>query len=117
MAITYTENYNLKKQEDKSDDFSMDVITENMDALDGIIHDLSERFGGLNYVKISQTAFDALAEKDENTVYYVYDSSGGISQYIGGSVLSFGSGVHVSSGVSTLSTGTSIIAHAEEAEE
>ena len=34
MAITYTSNYNLGKQEDKNDNFSMDVITENMDKLD-----------------------------------------------------------------------------------
>ena len=37
MAITYTSNYNLGKQEDKNDNFSMDVITENMDKLDAAL--------------------------------------------------------------------------------
>ena len=37
MATTYTSNYNLGKQEDKNDNFSMDVITENMDKLDAAL--------------------------------------------------------------------------------
>lgn len=37
MAITYTSNYNLGKQEDKNDNFSMGVITENMDKLDAAL--------------------------------------------------------------------------------
>ena len=34
MAITYTPNYHLGKQEDRSDKFLMQVITENMDIID-----------------------------------------------------------------------------------
>lgn len=37
MATTYTPNLNLGKQENKYDKFSMAVITENMDKLDGHI--------------------------------------------------------------------------------
>ena len=37
MSITYTSNYNLGKQEDKNDNFSMDVITENMDKIDAAL--------------------------------------------------------------------------------
>jgi len=37
MATTYTSNYNLGKQEDKNDNFSMDVITENMDKIDAAL--------------------------------------------------------------------------------
>jgi len=43
MSITYTSNYNLGKQEDKNDNFSMDVITENMDKIDAALsrHELN----------------------------------------------------------------------------
>lgn len=34
MATTYTEYYNLGKQEDTSDKFDMSVITDNMDIID-----------------------------------------------------------------------------------
>ena len=34
MATTYTPNYHLGKQEDRSDKFLMSVITENMDIID-----------------------------------------------------------------------------------
>lgn len=34
MATTYTPNYNLGKQEDHADKFSMNVITDNMDIID-----------------------------------------------------------------------------------
>lgn len=34
MATTYTSNYNLGKQTDHADRFSMDVITDNMDKID-----------------------------------------------------------------------------------
>jgi len=34
MAVTYTENYNLGKQENHADKFDMTVITENMDKID-----------------------------------------------------------------------------------
>ncbi len=34
MAVTYTENYMLGKQENHSDKFDMSVITENMDKID-----------------------------------------------------------------------------------
>jgi len=37
MSTTYTSNYNLGKQEDKNDNFSMDVITENMDKIDAAL--------------------------------------------------------------------------------
>lgn len=37
MATTYTPNYNLGKQEDKNDNFAMDVITENMDKIDAAL--------------------------------------------------------------------------------
>ena len=37
MATTYTSNYNLGKQEDKNDNFSMDIITENMDKIDAAL--------------------------------------------------------------------------------
>ena len=34
MATTYTLNYHLGKQEDRSDKFVMKIITDNMDIID-----------------------------------------------------------------------------------
>lgn len=38
MSTTYTEYYNLGKQEDTSDKFDMSVITADMDAIDTALH-------------------------------------------------------------------------------
>lgn len=45
---------------------------------------------GLKFEKISQEDFDALTEKDMNTIYYVYDEKGKITQYIGNAKISGG---------------------------
>jgi len=37
--------------------------------------------GGLSFVKISKSDFDAIPVKDQNTVYYVYDTSGKVTPY------------------------------------
>lgn len=38
---------------------------------------------GLKFIKMSEDDYTALTNKDSNTVYYVYDSLGGITQYMG----------------------------------
>ena len=54
MATTYTSNYNLGKQEDKNDNFSMDVITENMDKIDAALssHELDTNNLILDIIKL-----------------------------------------------------------------
>ena len=42
MATTYTENYNLGKQEDHNDKFDMSVITGNMDIIDSVLAEKSD---------------------------------------------------------------------------
>ena len=41
MATSYTQYYNLGKQTDHSDKFSMSVITDNMDKIDTALHDIT----------------------------------------------------------------------------
>jgi hypothetical protein len=92
MSTTYTSNYNLGKQEDKNDNFSMDVITENMDKIDAALssheldtnnpHDVTKSQIGLSNVdntsdldkpisSLTQTALDLKADgtivTDHNT--------------------------------------------------
>lgn len=38
MAVTYTENYHLGKQENTADKFDMSVITQNMDTIDAELY-------------------------------------------------------------------------------
>ena len=42
-----------------------------------------ERLNGLSFEQISKEDFDALAEKDADRVYFVYDERGKVKQYIG----------------------------------
>jgi len=46
--------------------------------------------GGMNFKKLSQEEFDAIINKDPDTVYYVYDDNGNITQYIGNAALGGG---------------------------
>ena len=48
MAVTYTPNYNLGKQEDHTDKFDMSVITENMDKLDTALADTDSTVSSLD---------------------------------------------------------------------
>lgn len=51
MAITYTENYNLGKQEDHNDKFDMSVLTDNADKIDEALTekvDKTTRIAGLD---------------------------------------------------------------------
>lgn len=47
MATSYTPNYHLGKQEDKTDTFSMDIITENMDILDSTLKNHADAISDL----------------------------------------------------------------------
>ena len=64
--MTTTENYGLKKPEanDIYGDFVPGVFAENMDKI-------SAAFGGVKLCKITQSEFDALETKDEDTLYIV----------------------------------------------
>lgn len=54
--------------------------------------EVDNKFGGMVLEKISKADFDELTEKDPNTIYYVYDDQGNVSQYIGDAELSSGAG-------------------------
>ena len=53
-------------------------------------HEINETLNGLSFEKISQLEFDNLQTKNPNTIYYVYDDKGNVTQYIGGAELSSG---------------------------
>lgn len=53
--------------------------------------EINAMLNGLTFIKISQADFDAIITKDTNTIYYVYDENGNITQYLGGAALSSGS--------------------------
>lgn len=55
MATTYTTYYNLGKQEDHADKFSMAVLTENADKIDAALHGLAE--------DVAQLQTDTLADR------------------------------------------------------
>lgn len=52
----------------------------------------NSHINNLTFKKLSQTEFDAISIKDPNTIYYVYDDSGNITQYMGDAELTSGSG-------------------------
>ena len=62
MATTYTSNYNLGKQEDKNDNFSMDVITENMDKLDAALMTKEDNLLQEQKDKLATTTKTTIAE-------------------------------------------------------
>lgn len=61
---------------------------------------ISERLGGLSFAKISKADYESLETKDPDTVYYVYDENGKITQYVGEAKMS--SGGVANSGIATV---------------
>lgn len=55
--------------------------------------EVNSKFGGMVLLKISKADFDELETKDPDTIYYVYDESGKVTQYVGDSELSSGGAV------------------------
>lgn len=66
--------------------------------------EVNDKFGGMVLLKISKADFDELTVKDPDTIYYVYDDSGKVTQYVGDSELSSGS--IISGGVIAVPPGT-----------
>lgn len=76
--------------------------------------EINAMLGGLSFTKISQADFDALITKDANTIYFVYDDQGNVTQFIGDSKLSSGTAAD-SAALSTAAV-TSIVANATHEE-
>lgn len=58
MGTTYTDNYGLAKQENHNDKFDMSIITENMDAIDGILAEKADKDKVLNLSSPAETISD-----------------------------------------------------------
>lgn len=68
MATTYTDNYNLRMQEDSGDKFSMKVITDNMKIIDQA---LSEKADAVETLNLSAPASALETDDDLNTYFNV----------------------------------------------
>lgn len=75
MATTYTSNYNLGKQEDKNDNFSMDVITENMDKIDAALSSHELDVNNPHDVTKTQIGLDNVVNVDTTTTANITDST------------------------------------------
>lgn len=45
--------------------------------------EINAMLNGLSFIKISKADYDALTTVNPNTIYYVYDENGKITQYMG----------------------------------
>lgn len=61
--MTHTTNYDLNKFEG-SDLFDISDLNDNFDTIDGA-------FGGVKLMKLTQSEYDALVTKAEDTLYIV----------------------------------------------
>lgn len=52
--------------------------------------EVNDKFGGMVLQKITKADFDELETKDPDTIYYVFDDSGKVTQYVGDAELSNG---------------------------
>lgn len=75
MATTYTSNYNLGKQEDKNDNFSMNVITENMDKIDAALSSHELDINNPHDVTKTQIGLDNVVNVDTTTTANITDST------------------------------------------
>ena len=72
IATTILQLYNKVEQHESR----IEALEDRADTID-------TRLGGLSFIKISKADFDALTNKDPDTIYYVYDTNGKITQYMG----------------------------------
>ena len=69
MATTTT-NYGFKKPE-VTDLVSPTPYNDNFDLLDTNLKTINTALGGLKFVVLTQTAYDALPTKDNTTIYFI----------------------------------------------
>ena len=75
MAITYTSNYNLGKQEDKNDTFLMSVITDNADKIDAALSNHEMDTNNPHEVTRVQVGLDNVVNVDTTTTANITDST------------------------------------------
>ena len=75
MAITYTSNYNLGKQEDKNDTFLMSVITDNADKIDAALSNHEIDTNNPHEVTKVQVGLDNVVNVDTTTTANITDST------------------------------------------
>jgi len=75
MATTFTPNYNLGKQEDKNDKFSMDVINENMDKIDAALSSHELDTNNPHDVTKTQIGLSNVVNVDTTTTANITDST------------------------------------------
>lgn len=74
--------------------------------------EINTMLGGMNFKKLSQEEFDAIINKDPDTVYYVYDDNGNITQYIGNAAL--GGGAVPAMSIINVAGAVGVVGDAEE---
>lgn len=53
---------------------NLNALTSRVTIVEGKIEDIQDQLsGGLNFVKLTQTQYDALVLKDSNTIYFVIE--------------------------------------------
>lgn len=92
------------------------IDTENAQSIVSIVTNLLQtsvtktqletRINGLSFIKMTKADYEALTTVDPNTIYYVYDENGNITQYMGDAEMS--SGKSTVGTVTALTEGTSI---------
>lgn len=73
---------------------------------------LESRLNSLSFIKMSEADYMALVTHDANTIYYVYDSKGNITQYIGDIALASGRATAGTMTALTSGTADSVQGHA-----
>lgn len=76
--------------------------------------EINAMLGGLSFMKISQADFDALTTKDANTIYFVYDDQGNVTQYLGDAKMSSGTAADTATLSASGITGIVAVATNEE---
>lgn len=68
--------------------------------------EINAMLNGLSFIKMSKADYEALTTVDPNTIYYVYDENGNITQYMGDAEMT--SGKSTIGTVTALTEGTTI---------
>ena len=81
-SLIYAQNnYNFQLVETSA--ITTSVSSSSTDAQIPSAKSVNDKLGGLSLVKLTQAEYDALATKDDNTVYFIGDATNGYTMKIG----------------------------------
>lgn len=102
---SYTQNLDLQKL-DGQDLFDEAVYNANLEKIDSAVHSVENALGDTKIIRTSRENYDDGTGHSSNTIYFVVESDGKVSMYLGDTAINSSGGGTSAGSVVLMTQGT-----------